>query len=60
MSNHPDMRQLVESFGIPFHHIPVTAETKAEAEKRQLEIVTGKDRHHRAGKVYANYFAEIH
>ena len=25
---------LVESFGIPFHHIPVTAETKAEAEKQ--------------------------
>ncbi|CAI6079095.1 formyltetrahydrofolate deformylase [Cohnella sp. JJ-181] len=42
VSNHNDMRGLVESFGIPFHHIPVTAETKAEAEKRQLELTAGK------------------
>ncbi|WP_219838685.1 formyltetrahydrofolate deformylase [Paenibacillus sp. R14(2021)] len=42
VSNHPDMRGLVESFGIPFHHITVTADTKAEAEKQQLEVVTGK------------------
>ena len=42
VSNHPDMRNLVESFGLPFHHIPVTADTKAEAEKRQMEAVTGK------------------
>jgi len=37
ISNHPDMRQLVESFDIPYHHIPVTPETKAEAERQQLE-----------------------
>ncbi|QHT62777.1 formyltetrahydrofolate deformylase [Paenibacillus lycopersici] len=42
VSNHPDMKGLVESFGIPFHHIPVTPDTKAEAEKRQLEAVKGK------------------
>ena len=34
ISNHPDMRELVESFGIPYHHIPVTPETKAEAERQ--------------------------
>jgi len=39
ISNHPDMQQLVESFGIPYHHIPVTPETKAEAERLQLEKV---------------------
>jgi formyltetrahydrofolate deformylase len=39
VSNHPDMRETVESFGIPYHHIPVTAETKREAELRQLETV---------------------
>lgn len=39
VSNHPDMREYVESFGIPYHHIPVTADTKAEAERRQLEVV---------------------
>lgn len=42
ISNHNDMRGLVESFGIPFHHIPVTPETKADAEKRQLELTAGK------------------
>lgn len=42
VSNHTDMQAYVESFGIPFHHIPVTAETKAEAEARQLEVI-GED-----------------
>ncbi|MDP5276285.1 formyltetrahydrofolate deformylase [Chengkuizengella axinellae] len=42
ISNHPDMRELVESFGIPYHHIPVTADTKAEAEAMQLEVTHGK------------------
>ncbi|MFD2611010.1 formyltetrahydrofolate deformylase [Paenibacillus gansuensis] len=42
VSNHPDMRELVESFGIPYHHVPVTADTKVEAEQRQLEIVADK------------------
>ncbi|RED54820.1 formyltetrahydrofolate deformylase [Cohnella lupini] len=42
ISNHNDMRGLVESFGIPYHHIPVTAETKAEAEQKQRELTSGK------------------
>ncbi|WP_274649202.1 formyltetrahydrofolate deformylase [Paenibacillus humicola] len=42
ISNHPDMQGLVESFGIAYHHIPVTPDTKAEAERKQLEAVTGK------------------
>ncbi|GIQ66084.1 formyltetrahydrofolate deformylase [Paenibacillus cisolokensis] len=42
VSNHPDMRELVESFGIPYIHIPVTPETKPEAERKQLEAVSGK------------------
>lgn len=39
VSNHPDHRQLVEWHGIPFFHIPVTADTKPEAEKKLLEII---------------------
>lgn len=39
VSNHTDMQEYVESFGIPFHHIPVTADTKPAAEKRQLEVI---------------------
>ncbi|OBZ16004.1 MULTISPECIES: formyltetrahydrofolate deformylase [Bacillales] len=42
ISNHPDMRELVESFGIAYHHIPVTAATKAEAERKQMEVVADK------------------
>ncbi|PZE20798.1 formyltetrahydrofolate deformylase [Paenibacillus xerothermodurans] len=42
ISNHNDMRGLVESFGITYHHIPVTADTKVEAERQQLELVAGK------------------
>jgi formyltetrahydrofolate deformylase len=39
VSNHEAFRELVESRGIPFHHVPVTAATKAEAEGRILELV---------------------
>jgi len=39
ISNHPDMRRLVEPFGIPYVHVPVTAEMKQEAELRQIEAV---------------------
>jgi formyltetrahydrofolate deformylase len=42
ISNHQDMRDLVESFGIAYHYIPVTAGTKAEAERKQLEVVADK------------------
>lgn len=42
VSNHPDMKEYVESFDIPFHHIPVTADSKAAAEQKQLELVNGK------------------
>ncbi|WP_025716208.1 formyltetrahydrofolate deformylase [Paenibacillus sp. 1-18] len=39
VSNHLDMKEYVESFGIPYHHIPVTPDTKPEAERRQLEVI---------------------
>ncbi|MCW2833640.1 MAG: formyltetrahydrofolate deformylase [Nocardioides sp.] len=39
VSNHPDAGPLVRSYGLDFHHVPVTPETKADAEKRLLEIV---------------------
>ncbi|MGX4583491.1 formyltetrahydrofolate deformylase [Paenibacillus chitinolyticus] len=42
VSNHPDMASLVEPFGIPYHHIPVTPDTKAEVEKRHLELLEGQ------------------
>ncbi|MGP1691595.1 MAG: formyltransferase family protein, partial [Giesbergeria sp.] len=39
ISNHRDFYQLAAGYNIPFHHIPVTAATKAHAEARQLEII---------------------
>jgi formyltetrahydrofolate deformylase len=39
VSNHEDLRQLVEAHGVPFHHIPVTPEAKADAEARMLALI---------------------
>ncbi len=39
ISNHPDLGPTVEQFGIPFYHIPVTKETKDEAEEKQLKLL---------------------
>ncbi|MFD9816449.1 formyltetrahydrofolate deformylase [Streptomyces sp. NPDC059080] len=39
VSNHTDFAELVASYGIAFHHIPVTRATKAQAEAELLELV---------------------
>ncbi len=39
VSNHPDLRGLAESYSIPYRHIPVTPDTKLEAEAQLVEIV---------------------
>ena len=39
VSNHRDFYQLVASYNIPFHHVPVAPESKAQAEARLLDIV---------------------
>ncbi|MCO5994066.1 formyltetrahydrofolate deformylase [Actinoallomurus rhizosphaericola] len=38
-SNHPDMRPLTQSYGIDYHHLPVTAETRAAQEAEILALV---------------------
>jgi formyltetrahydrofolate deformylase len=43
LSNHPDLEPVATGAGIPFHHVPVTPATKAEAEARALEIVGDVD-----------------
>jgi formyltetrahydrofolate deformylase len=40
ISNHADLADEVRAFGVPYVHIPVTADSKAEAERRQLELLT--------------------
>ncbi|MEW5421559.1 formyltetrahydrofolate deformylase [Amorphus sp. 3PC139-8] len=39
VSNHTEAKPIAEMNGIAFHHVPVTRDTKAEAEARLLEIV---------------------
>jgi formyltetrahydrofolate deformylase len=39
ISNHRDFYQLAASYNVPFHHVPVTADTKAQAEQKQLDII---------------------
>ncbi|UYQ66265.1 formyltetrahydrofolate deformylase [Streptomyces peucetius] len=43
VSNHPDFEPLAQNYGIPFHHIPVTPQTKGEAEARLLQLVDELD-----------------
>lgn len=43
ISNHPDLKSDVESFGVPFHVVPVTKDNKAEAEARVQELLKGSD-----------------
>jgi formyltetrahydrofolate deformylase len=42
ISNYPDHRELVESFGVPYHYVPVSKDNKPEAEARLLELLDGK------------------
>ena len=39
ISNHEDMRPLSDFFGIPYHHIPKDRDNKAEAERRELDLL---------------------
>lgn len=43
VSNHQDLRELVERVGIEFVHLPVTKETKPETEARLLRLIAGHD-----------------
>jgi formyltetrahydrofolate deformylase len=38
-SNHPDMRPLTQSYGIDYHHLPVTPDTRAAQEAEILALV---------------------
>jgi formyltetrahydrofolate deformylase len=45
VSNHPDAGALARSYGIDFHHVPVTPDTKVEAETRLMELVDDTGAH---------------
>jgi len=40
VSNHTDLKHIAEKFNIPFYHIPVTKDTKAIAEEKQLKLLS--------------------
>lgn len=42
VSNHPDLEKDVAGFDVPYAHIPVTRQSKAEAEQQQLELLAGR------------------
>ena len=39
VSNHEDLRNVSENYGVPFHHVPVTKDTKPAAEAQQLALM---------------------
>jgi len=39
ISNHEELRELTEDFGIPFHYLPVTSATKAEKEQEAIRLI---------------------
>ncbi len=43
VSNHMDLEPMAKTYGVPFHHIPISPETKAEAEAALLELVDSLD-----------------
>ena len=52
VSNHVDFAALADSYGVPFHHLPVTAATKATQEQQIVELV---DKHNIDLVVLARY-----
>jgi len=45
VSNHADLEPLAAAYGVPFHHIPVTPDSKSAAEEQLLELVESLDIH---------------
>jgi len=42
ISNHPDLKPHADQLGIPFHHVKLTKENRAEAEAQHLELLKDK------------------
>jgi formyltetrahydrofolate deformylase len=55
VSNHPDLAPLAEAEGVPFHHFPITPETKAQQEAQVLECI----RHYGADLVVLARYMQV-
>jgi formyltetrahydrofolate deformylase len=42
VSNHPDLEPEARAAGVPFHHVPVTAARKDEAEEQIVRLLAGR------------------
>ena len=42
LSNHPDLEGLARMYDIPYHHIPIHKEQRAEDQQKMLEFLNGK------------------
>ena len=42
ISNHEDLRHETEAAGVPYHHVPVPADGKPEAEAAMLDLLAGR------------------
>jgi formyltetrahydrofolate deformylase len=55
VSNHPDLRPLTQSYGIDYHHLPVTPDTKQAQEAEVLTLVE----HYKADLVVLARYMQI-
>jgi len=55
ISNHPDTKWLADTYRIPFQHIEVLKDAKAEAEKDQLALL----RHHRIDLIVLARYMQV-
>lgn len=39
ISNHPNLQPIADQFGVDFHYVPITPETKTEQESHELELL---------------------
>jgi formyltetrahydrofolate deformylase len=55
VSNHEDLRPMAEAAGLPYVHVPVSPDTKPQAEQRLLELVN----EHRADLVVLARYMQV-
>ncbi len=55
IANHDDLADAAKTYGLPFFHTPITAQTKAAVEKQQLQLL----REHRVGLVVLARYMQI-
>jgi formyltetrahydrofolate deformylase len=55
VSNHDELRPIAESHGLPYHHLPVTADTKPAQEARLMDLID----HHGADLVVLARYMQV-